>query len=435
MPTRSPTSPERPPARFGQRFRRRALVLGVMLALGAAGWFWGVPQWRARGHWRAAQDAAERRDFAAAREALERCREAWPNDPQVHFSLARVLRRDGQATVAQEALDRAQQLGHPAAEIELERALGRTQSGHVRAVEEVPAASVGAANDRFVREALVAGFLHGHFLDRAYRVTDKWATERPDDWLAHLWHGRVLEHGLQFELAVTAYTKALQLQPRSREAARQLGEVLHRLGRYPEAVPHFETVLRANPADAAARVGLARSQRSVVSPAVAVETLRPLTDAPNPAPAVCLLAGQLALDEDRAEEAVNWLRRAVGAAPHDRDANETLARALRRLGRDAEAAPFEQKAEAINRDYKRMEAITKAVAETPGDAELRYEAGVILARLGQDAGAARWLVSALAVNPAHQPTRDALAACAERLGDAQLAEYARRLRAAPRNGP
>jgi tetratricopeptide (TPR) repeat protein len=402
-----------------------------VLAVAAVIWVRGVPYWEARTHWRAAHEAAEGRDFAAARDHLDHCLRYWPDDPAVHFARARVLRRGGQPEAADEALGHAARLGHPPAEVELERALGRTQSGDVRAAETIPAAALGPEDDRLVREALVAGLLHGHSLDRAYRVTDKWVADRPDDWQGRLWHARVLEQGLQLELAADAYAEAVRLRPGNAEAERGLGEVLYRLGRYADAAPHFEAVLRANPADPAARLGLARAQRGYLPPAAAAETLRPLTEAPDPPAAVCLLAGQLALDQDRAEGAAGWLRRAVAAAPHDRDANLALAQALHRLGRADEATKFADTAEAIGRDHKRMEQITKAVAESPGDVELRYEAGVILSRLGQDAGAARWLVSALAINPGHRPTRDALAACADRLGDPRLAEYARRLQAAP----
>jgi tetratricopeptide (TPR) repeat protein len=262
-------------------------------------------------------------------------------------------------------------------------------------------------------------------------VTTKWVADRPADWQGHLWHARVLEQGLQHELAADAYAKALQLRPGNPEAERGRGEMLYRLGRYPEAEGHFAAALRAHPADAAARLGLARTQRALHPPAVAIATLQPLTEEPAPSPAVCLLAGELALDEDRAADAGAWLRRAVAAAPHDRDANQALARALRRLDRLDEAMTYDEKAEAVNRDYKRMEAITKAVAENPADVGLRHEAGMILARLGQDAGAARWLISALAVDPKHPPTREALAAVAGRLGDPKLAEYARRVLAAP----
>jgi Tfp pilus assembly protein PilF len=437
MPTWAKRPPDRPSsARPGpNRLRRKAIVFSLLSGLIVFGGLWGFPHWRALHHWYSARTASEDRDFPAARKHLERCLEFWPDDAGTLFELARVYRREGISEVAAAKLEQARKFGHSRAEIELEESLGRIQSGYVRALEDIPAAMIGPAQDRLVREALVMGHLHSHSLDRAYRVTEKWLTDHPEDWQAYLWHARVLAQGLQFELAADAYAQAFRLRPGQLEVERGFGEVLLRLGHYAEAVPYFEAVLRITPHDAAARVGLARCQRNLHPPSVARATLEPLMDRANASPAVCLLAGELALDEDHPQEAEVWLRQAVAKAPYDRDANQALARALYQLDQVDEAKQFEETAEAINRDYKRMEEITKAVVEQPAAIELRYEAGLILARLGQDDGAARWLMSALAIDPTHQPTRQALAESAARLGDPRLADYARRVLAAPTPRP
>jgi len=427
MTTRSVTRTESRRPTPGRRWVRRSVVLVAAVGALAGGWVWGVPHWQARGHWNAAREAVEGRDFAAAEQHLKKLIDLRPDDSDARLELARVYRRGHRPDPAAAELTEAERCGAPRAAVELERVLQRTQSGHVAALSGFPASAVGSEEDRLIREALAAGHLQVHFLDRAFRVTEKWIEDRPGDWLAHLWHGRVLERGLQFELAADAYKRALELRPGQPEAERGRGEVLLRHGRYDEARPHFEAVLRADSGDAAARLGLARCYRALGSPTEAREVLQPLLEAADPAPAVCLLAGELDLDGDRPGDALPWLRRAATAVPHDRDVNQTLATTLRQLDRPDEARVYEARAEAALRDYKEMEVITKAVTQAPGDAQLRYEAGVILARLGQDAGAARWLLSALTLNPRHEPSRKALADLTDRLGDSQLSAYCRRV--------
>jgi tetratricopeptide (TPR) repeat protein len=411
--------------RSRRRWRLAALVATVTAA-GVAAVVWLLPQLRGKEHLRASRAALEDRDFAAARSHLERCLELSPRDADALLELARVRRRAGELDEAGALLERAESLGAPRRPVELERMLLQAQAGYLRPLDTgLARAGYGPEEDRLIREALVVGYLQGNFLDKAYQVTSKWVADRPNDWQGHFWQGRVLEAGLELGLAVDSYLRALELRPGNLEVHRYVGELFLRRGRYEEAEPHFDHWLRADPHNPAARLGLARCQRALRPAAAARATLEPLLESSPEFPGVCLLAGELLLDEGRAEEALGWLRRAVVVAPHDRDVNQALARALRRLERLDEARVYEEVAAAAARDHKRMEEITREVTQRPGDAGLRYEAGTILARLDQPAAAAHWLLSALALDPGHAPTRRALADCLPRLGDPRLTAYCR----------
>jgi tetratricopeptide (TPR) repeat protein len=377
---------------------------------------------------RAARAALEDLDFAAARTHLQSYLERSPHDADAVFELARATRRAGDIDAATRLLDRAASVGAPRRSVELERMLLQAQAGYFRPLD-TGLARVGyePEDDRLIREALVVGYLQGNFLDKAYQVTGKWVADRPNDWQGHFWQGRVLESGLELGLANDSYLHALELRPGNLEVRRHVGELLLRRGRYEEAEPHFDHWLHAEPQNAAARLGLARCERALRPAAMARATLQPLLETSPDYPGVCLLGGELSLDEDRAEDALQWLHRAVRLAPHDRDANQALARASRRLGRPDEARIYEEVAAAAARDYKRMEEITREITQRPGDAALRYEAGTILARLDQPAAAAHWLLSALALDPGHAQTRRALAEYLPRLGDPRLTDYCRRV--------
>jgi Flp pilus assembly protein TadD len=313
--------------------------------------------------------------------------------------------------------------------VELERALLQAQAGRLGPLDQAlqRRRDVRPEEEELIREALVVGYLQGHFLDRAYQVTSKWLSVRPDDWQAHFWQGRVLEQGLQPDLAAGEYQRALELKPGHRPTHARLGELLLHRGGHAEAVPHFEACLRADPRDAAARLGLARCQRALGSPEAALATLQPLLDEQPDHAGACLLRGELAQDADRPEEALAWLRRAAVRAPHDPETNHALALALRRLDRPDEAEEYERRRQEAQRDYKRLDQIIREVARSPGDAALRCEAGTILVRRGEDAQGARWLLSALQLDPAHGETRAALRECLPRLADPRLTDACRRV--------
>ena len=98
-----------------------------------------------------------------------------------------------------------------------------------------------------------------------------------------------------------------------------------RNGHFAEALPHFQAYLAPNttlsPADPEGRVrsgphhatallGLARCQRYLNPPEVALATLNQLLADPEPRADALLLRGQLELERGNAEEALVWLQRA-----------------------------------------------------------------------------------------------------------------------------
>jgi tetratricopeptide (TPR) repeat protein len=402
-------------------------VLGVLLL--CASCYFAIPHVDAYSHWRRALRALDDCDFVSARGRLDRCLEVWPKSAEVHFVLARTLRRASVFDDAAARLQDAERLGWPAEAVALEQLLAQAQAGNTRPLEQAlqrPRA-LQQEDERLIREALTAGHLQEHFLDRAIQVTRLWMRTHPQDWLGHYWHGQVLESGLQFEKAADAYRRALELRPGHRDVHWHCGEVLLRRGRYNEAATHFEACVRADPQHAGGRLGLARCQRFLASPEAALATLQPLLDTQPDYPGACLLRGQLAEDANEPDVALDWLCRAERQTPFQPEVNHALALALRRAGRPDEARIYEERRQQISQDYKRMEHITREIARNPADVALRREAGMILSRLGQHRQAAGWLFSALALDPQHQPTRQALAECVAQLGDPRLTETSRRL--------
>jgi tetratricopeptide (TPR) repeat protein len=423
---RASPCPDRPPAPGpGVPLRRSARLAALALclaALGAAGALLFYPHLTASYHIRQARRALEQDDFALAVEHLRGALAAQEGSAEAHFLLARTCRRAGDADAARAHLERGRALGWDRDQVRLEELLQEAQSGMVAPVEEVLQRYLGAGiEERLVLEALARGCLQSNLTERAYSYTRRWVDRYPDDWYGRFWHGRALEQGLRYDLAAEAYRAVLERNPEYVEANLHCGQVLLWPGRYPEALLYFEAVVRRQPANEAALLGLAQCQRSVRPPEEARATLGRLLALPGEHPAGWLLLGQLELDADRPAEALPWLERAVRQTPLDRDANQALATALRWLDRPAEAEPYERRKQEVERDLHRMDELIKASLAKPRDASLRYEAGTTLVRLGQDGEAVRWFVSALVLDPRNQATRQALAGCIDRLGDPQLA--------------
>src|SRR5262249_25517065 len=259
------------------------------------------------------------------------------------------------------------------------------------------------------------------------RWSSRWVEIFPDDSQAHLMRGQVLESGLRYDLAAEEYQQALERKPDMMTAHLRLGEMLRRKGQYTEALSHFQAYLQNEPHDAAALVGLARCQRCLSAPEVALATLDRLFADQQEHAGALLLRGQLELERGNAEGALEWLQRAERLLPQDLDTYQALATALRLLNRKEEAEAYETKRQQIERDLRRMEELTKEIIQRPRDAALRYEAGTVLLRLGQEQQAARWLASALLIDPHHKPTKKSLAVCLPKLGDPKLVEHYRHI--------
>src|SRR5438067_2119586 len=110
-----------------KRWRRRVLLaaLLVLLGLAAGGHLW------ARWHYRQAQEALGRHDFAGAQQHLMQCLKVWPQSADVHLQAARAARKAGAFDETERLLRRCRELGGDADAIDLEHLLLRVQRGEL----------------------------------------------------------------------------------------------------------------------------------------------------------------------------------------------------------------------------------------------------------------------------------------------------------------
>src|SRR5262249_47954499 len=136
---------------------------------------------------------------------------------------------------------------------------------------------------------------------------------------------------------------------------------------------------------------------------------------------------QLADEEDKSDEALEWLMKAQKIDPNDRLMNQRLFEVLRRLNRDAEALEVQRRSKEIDKQLSRLDEIAKEVLNQPKDVALRNEAGNILLKLEKPQEAFRWFISAYFIDSKDQPTRDGMKRCLQRMGDKELTDRYKQL--------
>lgn len=391
--------------------RKRLLAAGLVLAA-VAGWtgWQGVVAGRRLA---AAEAAAGRRDFAAARPLLDAALRADPGSGRLLFAAARAARRDGDFRAARVLLDRAARAGWPAEAVDWEKALLAAQDGGFDGLEPKLRKAAEAAPDHpdtdLIREVLVPGYIARFDLNQAHHLLTEWVRRRPDDLKVRLW---LFDLGRRVQLVQVALEHgraAAELAPDDPAARAAAGDILIENHQPAEARPHFDWLLARDPADRAARLGLARCLRELgETEAAAAELDRLLRDHPDD-PKPLAERGYCDLTLGRPAEAAGRLARAAARAPAELDLLYNLALALEQSGRPAEAAAVRERRARAEADLLELKEVTKKVAADPRNPGLRHQAGVLMLRNGQAVEGVRWLESALAVDPTHAPSRQALA--------------------------
>ncbi len=187
----------------------------------------------------------------------------------------------------------------------------------------------------------------------------------------------------QHERALVCFDKVLALAPESQEAHSGKGLALGHLGRFDEAIPHLETVVRQNPAFPGARMHLGNA---LFGKGLATEALPHLEAAlnlkPDSAEAHYNLGNAL-LQFGRLDEASNRFKKAIELDPDLADAYNNLG-ALLLSRNDAEGAlPYLQKVSELR----------------PDKAGSHANLGVALRLLGRSAEAVAAYERALAIDP------------------------------------
>ncbi len=339
-----------------------ALPLTVLLAYAL-----GTFLWR-RHHYRAAEEALDRRDFAGAAAHLEQCLAVSPHDLPARQLAARAARRRHDYDEARHHLSLFTRENGPAEAVELELRLmqaqqgDRTEAAHwlsfcedhpedpgtpLRLEAAIEGSLVGLSQ-AFAASLTYGGGRWEEYATRVRRGADLWLrlrTGRADQVEGLVWRAQVEVFTNDLPEAKADVRKALELDPEHFGARLQMAFLLEQEAPA-EAAVHLEKLRQRQPDNQRVCFELAEVQRGLGH----LDEARDLLDellAANPDHLGALLArGRVALEAEppQLEQAERWFRRARARAPDDPDVNLALADCLRMTpGRAAEAADYRER--------------------------------------------------------------------------------------------
>ena len=307
--------------------RRHPILAFAFVCLSGVGLYHAGWQVWAEWHHRAGRQAMLARKHIPARAHFKLCLEVRPNSATIALDLACAERRAGNLAEAERWLGVAERRG---ANVARESVLLRVQRGDLAGTE----AELRQTADRddteapIILDALARGYLENYRLDDAHQCLEALLRYRPDDAQAYFWRGDVHERRNRLAEAMRDFTRALEIDTEFDEARVRLGRLLLRSGEADQAAEQFSAILKEQPGERAAWLGLARCRMSLGQPDAAEKILdRVLTDHPDCAEALCE-RGKLALQSGRQAEAEAHLLRAWQAAPYERETAYNLYQCL-----------------------------------------------------------------------------------------------------------
>jgi tetratricopeptide (TPR) repeat protein len=412
---------------------RRVVRLAALAVVGLAGLFFLALRYWPETYLHAAQAALERRDYAAARVALVRYLAARPDSGPGHLLLAQLERRSDNYAQAARELDACRRSGGSPDAIELERALGQIQRGaYTTDLYALCSKHLAQkdADEYLILEAVSQGLTKTYRPKEALLCLNRLLTLQPDSGYALRRRAWVYAQLEQHDLEEADYRQALAIDPEDQVARLGLARILITYQKdYTEAAEHFERLWQVRQ-DATVAAGLGRSWRL----AGRTDDARRLLDdwlAAHPADPQCLAErGELAAAEQKNEEAVGFLHRAVAVAPYLFDSYYTLYLCLTRLNRTDEARECQAHMEKAKAEFKQTKEelgrLTAQLQAAPDDADVRCRMAQIFLRYGEEEGV-RWLLLNIENQPNHRPSHLALADYYEQQGQKALAAEHRRL--------
>lgn len=404
---------------------RVAIAIVLLPSLLAVGLFHN-PIRVAFGIWRA-QSLLRSRDADEAIDWLVWGQSADPTNAQIEFLLARSYRRLNRTEEAVEHLNQARVFEHPSEELRREAILIDAQRGHLNDVK-------GAFADLFVDpggdgvdicEAYVVGCIQNYAFAEAQTVLGIWKKDFPKDAQPHFLHARILEHLFSFGDAKTEYRSALQKKQDHAGAAYGLARLALTEEDATTALEFYQMCRDAMHRVGPAEVGIAASLRRLERLEEAREVLLRVKSVPADELKLAFLSvgdttedaqvavqselGEVECAAGNHEKAVEYFLDALNRNPRAWRIRFSLATALQRSGRAAEAKPHFERFQAAKDALELCHMHILKLRDDPAITESRYELGrAFLEHISERQGLV-WLNSVLTYDPKHGPTHELLA--------------------------
>lgn len=413
--------------------RRWLWALGafaVAVSLTVAGLlFWERPAGRAA---QATRRALANGRYAEAQAAVTRWLQLRPRSAEAQYLRAKVAIAQGRTRDIYYGLKEAEALGYPQEGLAVLRALVDAQHGRLAQARPVltKAFAASSAPDPMLDEALARVCIETYDFAHAGAVLARWAADAPNDPRPPLWHARVhLRRNAEPEVVVDDYREALRRDPNEPEARLGLAEQLERAQRNREAADAYDALLALQPDDPGGNLGAGRNALALGDDNAALRHLDRALELDPDSGLAHLERAKLDLRRGDPTSALSHLDRAVARIPSDPAAHYQRSLALKRLGRDEEAAREHDSFTRLQRDRRQLEELQEQLGETPDDSGLQVRVARWMFDHSFEDEALRWCQKILTDKPGHAETCLLLADYYTRRGETDQADAYRRLAA------
>lgn len=385
----------------------------------------------------ARQHLQENRAFPA-RDVLEKMAKEWPNDKEVQYRLAVSYRRTGKLLEVEEHLNRATELGWSTEDTNRQIHLLKFQQGFVSEAEPYLHRLLdrGASDEvaEEVYEAMVVGYLSEYHINEAKRCLDYWISWKPNDPDPHYLMAELAALAQMRDMEDQQYQKILEANPNDFRAHASRANMLVSINRVEEAEEEYKICLDLWDSKYSSAptpmLGMAECAYRQARQEEAREWITKFLEAtPEEADSLIALAqallGQVLIDMQEYEEAVDAFQEAVEKLPNDHLVHNGLGRALSLCGRQEEAAESFARGERIREFRQRYNDNQRDMMNDPSNVEFRVESAYLLLELDDMPGCFHTLIGALRMNRAHPRANAVMAAFFRKKGDEVSAkEYA-----------
>lgn len=276
-------------------------------------------------------DALRRGDAGHALTDARVLAETQPSDPQAHRLLSSALRLSGDTGGALAAMDRALELAPDNADLHLERAGLLLQARQLDAAQVALAQSIGLDPNQFPAYVVQGQLALGRGdLDEAERLTRTAARIAPDHPHVAALEGTLALRRGDADRALAILSGAAERAPDDAQLRHALAFAYLAKGHDAFAEQALRGLLETNESDAL-RGMVADVVRRQGRPAEAIEVLAPLLERERLPAAFRRMVGEIELDAQRPERALEHLRAALAEAPHDRRTLVAIVETWRRL--------------------------------------------------------------------------------------------------------
>ncbi len=378
-----------------------------------------LDDWRSSRQLAIARRALQDRDADKALNAAREAARLTPNNGEVHFTMARVFRRQGQLDKVHDSLERAAKLGVTRDRIRREEWLAMAQAGQMKeARPHLSELLINPGDDGpEICEAFVNGYFLAYQLADAFQILDAWEKDYPSDAQPHVFRAASSSRMASWAAAATHFRKAFELAPKRIDIHVNLAATLLMMREMDEAAKLFEQALRSQPNNPEALLGwaqvlLERGQNDQARTTVD----RILRSDPNNFVALWIL-GEIHSSAEQYLEAIQLLEKAVAIKSNDTKARYALGSALQRVGRTVEAQQHFEFVLKSNEVGQRLQKLLGKVRDDDKDVESRFEIAELLRETGEPRERFLWLRSIVELEPKHKAAHAELAKCYAALGN------------------